>query len=79
MGEPDALVHPADLFQIIHRAAGKAFAAIIDFVARFGEMRMQPAIVPVRHRGGFNHQLRDTLNGAQGASATCVIAPSLRS
>ena len=51
-------MQPADLFQIIHRAAAKPFDAERLFIERFGEMRMQPRAGFLRKDGGLFHQIR---------------------
>src|SRR5579883_603101 len=55
MRQPDAVAHPADLFEIIDRPAAETSEAIVVLVPGLAEMGMEAAAMLGRERRGRGH------------------------
>ena len=76
MRDPDAAVQPAAAFEEVDGGAAVLRTDEIGLLARLDQMRVQTAIVDRRQLAVSSISRKLTSNGAFGASATCVIAPS---
>ena len=71
--QPDAVVEPADPFQIVDRPAAEAGEAPVLLVPGLGQMGVQAHPVPRGERQLSRIRLSVTEKGEQGASATWVM------
>ena len=76
MGEPDPVVEPTAILQIVERAAFVELLAKTIFVLGLGKMSVQAHVQALGQIAVNRISAVVTENGEHGASAICTMAPA---